>query len=59
MVTVPVGPESGPRTSARPLDECILQYIRVSASGSRHISVTTDNDVSVSGWGSTNQGVST
>jgi YD repeat-containing protein len=31
-------------------DECILHYVRVSASGTRHVSVTADNDVWVSGW---------
>jgi streptogramin lyase len=33
------------------LDECILKYIRVSSSGTRHVSVTKDNDIWVSGTG--------
>ena len=33
------------------LDECILKYIRVSSSGTRHVSVTEDNDIWVSGTG--------
>ena len=37
-------------------DECILHYTKVNASGTRHVSVTKDNDIWVSGWGSTNQG---
>jgi RHS repeat-associated protein len=32
-------------------DECILHYTRVNSSGTRHLSVTTDNDVWVSGTG--------
>jgi RHS repeat-associated protein len=37
-------------------DECILHYTRVTASGTRHVSVTKDNDVWVSGSQSTNAG---
>ncbi len=37
-------------------DECILHYVRVKASGTRHVSVTEDNDVWVSGHGSSFQG---
>jgi choice-of-anchor C domain-containing protein len=33
-------------------DECICNYVRVSSSGTRHLSVTKDNDVWVSGTGS-------
>lgn len=33
------------------LDECLLHYVRVSSSGTRHVSVTADNDVWVSGTG--------
>lgn len=33
------------------LDECILKYVRVSSSGTRHVSVTKDNDIWVSGTG--------
>lgn len=32
-------------------DECIVHYTRVSSSGTRHVSVTKDNDVWVSGTG--------
>lgn len=32
-------------------DECILHYTRVSSSGTRHVSVTKDNDIWVSGTG--------
>ncbi|MBN1210666.1 MAG: hypothetical protein JXB05_37810 [Myxococcaceae bacterium] len=32
-------------------DECILHYVRVTSSGTRHVSVTQDNDVWVSGTG--------
>lgn len=32
-------------------DECILHYVRVNSTGSRHVSVTRDNDVWVSGTG--------
>ncbi len=32
-------------------DECMLHYVRVSSSGTRHVSVTKDNDVWVSGTG--------
>ncbi|HMN13166.1 MAG TPA: CARDB domain-containing protein [Bellilinea sp.] len=37
-------------------DECIIQYVRVSASGTRHVSVDRDNNVWVSGTGN-NAGV--
>jgi RHS repeat-associated protein len=33
------------------VDECIINYVRVSSFGTRHVSVTTDNDVWVSGTG--------
>jgi streptogramin lyase len=32
-------------------DECIINYVRVSSSGTRHVSVNEDNDVWVSGTG--------
>jgi len=32
-------------------DECLIHYVRVSSSGTRHISVTKENDVWVSGTG--------
>ena len=32
-------------------DECVINYTRVNSSGTRHVSVTTDNDVWVSGTG--------
>lgn len=32
-------------------DECVLHYVRVNSTGTRHVSVTTDNDVWVSGTG--------
>lgn len=32
-------------------DECILHYVKTSSSGTRHVSVTRDNDVWVSGTG--------
>ena len=32
-------------------DECILHYTRVNSSGTRHVSVNTDNDIWVSGTG--------
>lgn len=35
-------------------DECILHYTKTTAHIVRHVSVTKDNDVWVSGWGSTN-----
>lgn len=38
-------------------DECIINYVRVSASGTRHLSVDRNNNVWVSGWGAANQGV--
>jgi RHS repeat-associated protein len=38
------------------LDECILHYTRVTAGGTRHLSVNGDNDVWVSGYGSFNAG---
>jgi RHS repeat-associated protein len=37
-------------------DECILNYTRVAAQHVRHVSVTKDNDVWVTGWGGINQG---
>jgi len=37
-------------------DECILHYVLVRAWGTRHVAVTKDNDVWVSGYGSTNTG---
>jgi RHS repeat-associated protein/uncharacterized repeat protein (TIGR01451 family) len=35
-------------------DECILHYVKVRSSGTRHVSVTEDNDVWVSGTGGSN-----
>jgi RHS repeat-associated protein len=32
-------------------DECIIHYTKVNSSGTRHVSVTTDNDIWVSGTG--------
>ncbi|HJX28489.1 MAG TPA: RHS repeat-associated core domain-containing protein [Thermoanaerobaculia bacterium] len=37
-------------------DECILHYTKVTAHIVRHVSVTKENDVWVTGWGSFNQG---
>ncbi|HEX7152060.1 MAG TPA: RHS repeat-associated core domain-containing protein [Thermoanaerobaculia bacterium] len=37
-------------------DECILHYTKVTANIVRHVSVTKENDVWVTGWGSSNQG---
>ncbi len=38
-------------------DECILKYVLVSAWGTRHLSVTAENNVWVSGYASSNSGV--
>lgn len=43
----PGDPSVGGITTAQ--DECILHYVRVAASGTRHVSVNADNDVWVSG----------
>jgi RHS repeat-associated protein len=43
--------DGGVETAA---DECILNYVRVSSSGTRHVSVTTNNDVWVSGFSGVN-----
>lgn len=48
-----VDTDGGVETAA---DECILKYVKVSASGTRHVSVTPDNNIWVTGIGS-NAGV--
>jgi len=42
-----VDTDGGVETAA---DECILNYVRVSSAGTRHVSVTANNDVWVSGF---------
>jgi len=43
--------DSGTRHVATADDECIVHFVAVNSSGTRHISVNQDNDVWVSGWG--------